>query len=176
MKKLVLTLLVTALLVALSAGVTMALGPQACKGMGSAGRQVNNFSQNRSQGMGLFQDELSDSQIDEAADLREDFYNSTSDLRDERRDLNHEIRNLEFRGASNAEIGEVEDKLEEIEAEFEAKREEHIAEMQSILTDEQLESIEEFQSEHCRRLDGDFVKGARNHSANNKSGRRMNRK
>jgi len=176
MKKLVLTLLVTALLVSLGAGAIMAQGPQAGKGMGAAGNQINNFSQNRSQGMGLFQVELSDSQIDEIADLRDDFYNSTSDLRDERRDLNREIRDLEFRGASNAEIGEVEDKLEEIDAEFEVKREEHIAEMESILTDEQLESIEEFQSEYGRGLDDGFVRGARNNSTNNKSDRGMNRK
>jgi len=176
MKKLVLTLLVTALLVSLGAGAIMAQGPQAGKGMGAAGNQINNFSQNRSQGMGLFQVELSDSQIDEIADLRDDFYNSTSDLRDERRDLNREIRDLEFRGASNAEIGEVEDKLEEIDAEFEVKREEHIAEMESILTDEQLESIEEFQSEYSRGLDNGFVRGARNNSTNNKSDRGMNRK
>ena len=136
MKKLLLTLLVTALLVGLGAGATMAQGPQAARGMGSAGRQINNFSQNRSQGMGLFQVELNDSQINKIADLRDDFYNSTSNLRDERRDLNREIRDLEFRGASNAEIGEVEDKLEEIDAEFEVKREEHIAEIESILTDE----------------------------------------
>jgi len=170
MKKLVLTLLVTALLVGLGAEATMAQGPQAGQGMGSAGRQVNNFSQNRSQGMGLFQVELSDSQIDEAADLRDDFYNSTSDLRDERRDLNREIRDLEFRGASNAEIGEVEDKLEEIDAEFEVKREEHIAEMELILTDEQLENIEEFQSEYGRRLDDGFFRGY----GNNQSGWGMN--
>ena len=170
MKKLVLTLLVTALLVGLGAGVTMAQGPQAARGMGSAGRQMNSFSQNRSQGMGLFQVELSDSQIDEAADLREDFYNSTSELRDERRDLNREIRDLEFRGASNAEIGEVEDKLEEIDAEFEVKREEHIAEMELILTDEQLENIEEFQSEYGRRLDDGFFRGY----GNNQSGWGMN--
>jgi len=176
MKKIVLALLVTALLVGLGAGATMAQDPQAGQRMGSAGRQMNSFSQNRSQGMGLFQVELSDSQIDEAADLREDFYNSTSELRDERRDLNREIRDLEFRGASNAEIGEIEDKLEEIDVEFEAKREEHIAEMESILTDEQLESIEEFQSEYGRRLDDGFVRGARNNSTNNKSGRGMNRK
>ena len=176
MKKLLLTLLVTVLLVGLGAGATMAQGPQAGKGIGSAGNQMNNFSQNRSQGMGLFQVELSGSQINEIADLRDDFYNSTSDLRDERRDLNREIRDLEFRGASNAEIGEVEDKLEEIDAEFEAKREVHLAEMKSILTDEQLESIEEFQSEYGRRLDDGFVRGARNNSTNNKSGRGMNRR
>ena len=176
MKKLVLTLLVTVLLVGLGSGATMAQGPQAGKGMGSAGKQMNTFSQNRSQGMGLFQVELSDSQINEIAYLRDDFYNSTSDLRDQRRNLNREIRDLEFRGASNAEIGEVEDKLEEIDTEFEAKREEHIAEMESILTDEQLESIEEFQSEYGRRLDDDFVRGARNNSTTNNSVRGMNRK
>jgi Spy/CpxP family protein refolding chaperone len=176
MKKLVLTLLVTALLVGLGAGATMAQGPQSSKGMGSAGRQVNSFSQNRSQGIGLPQVELSDSQLDEAADLRNNFYNSTSDLRDERRDLNREIRELEFRGASNAEIGELEDKLEEIDADFETKRKEHIAEMESILTDEQLESIEEFQSEYGRRLDDDFVRGTRNNYTNNQSGRGMNQR
>jgi Spy/CpxP family protein refolding chaperone len=176
MKKILLTLLVTALLVGLGAGATMAQGPQSSKGMGSAGRQVNSFSQNRSQGIGLPQVELSDSQIDEAADLRDDFYNSTSDLRDERRDLNRELRDLKFRGASNAEIGKLEDKLEEIDAEFEAIREDHITEIKSILTDEQLESIEEFQSEYGRRLDDDFVRGTRNNYTNNQSGRGMNRR
>lgn len=59
----------------------------------------------------VLQIKLIDSQIYATEDLREDFYNSTSDLKDKRIDLNCEATNLEFRGTSNNQDGELEYKL-----------------------------------------------------------------
>ena len=59
------------------------------------------------------------------------------------RSLIREIRNLEFRGASDAEIREVEDKLEQVLSKINEKRIEYQKNIESILTDSQLETIEE---------------------------------
>lgn len=119
------------------AGVGFAQG----SGMNSGGRNYN--SQAKGTGVGYNLVELTDSQTDKIAEFRDEFYNDTEELRDEMRNLNREIRDLDFRGASNAKIGEIEDKLEEVLTEMDEKRIDHQENIESILTASQLESIEE---------------------------------
>ena len=64
-------------------------------------------------------------------------------LRNELKSLIREIRDLEFRGASDAEIREVEDKLEQVLSKIDEKRIEYQKNIESILTGSQLETIEE---------------------------------
>ncbi|PTW01345.1 hypothetical protein C8C76_105125 [Halanaerobium saccharolyticum] len=86
---------------------------------------------------------LTDYQIEKIMGFRDEFYNDTEELRNELRSLIREIRNLEFRGASDAEIREVEDKLEQVLSKINEKRIEYQKNIESILTDSQLETIEE---------------------------------
>jgi Spy/CpxP family protein refolding chaperone len=86
---------------------------------------------------------LTDYQIEKILEFRDEFYNDTEELRNELRSLIREIRDLEFRGASNAEIREVEDKLEQILSKINEKRIEYQKNIESILTDSLLETIEE---------------------------------
>lgn len=140
MKKYLTVLLVMAFVVTAFAGLTFAHGPQA-KGSGQAQARYN--SADRDFGLGYRSIELSEEQITEIADLREEFYTDTEELRDQLRDLNREIRDLEFRGASNAEIGEVEDQLEEVRAQMDEKRTANQEKIESVLTEEQLALMEE---------------------------------
>jgi len=86
---------------------------------------------------------LTDYQIEKIMGFRDEFYNDTEELRNELRSLIREIRNLEIRGASDAEIREVEDKLEQVLSKINEKRIEYQKNIESILTDSQLETIEE---------------------------------
>ncbi|MGM0549384.1 MAG: Spy/CpxP family protein refolding chaperone [Bacillota bacterium] len=137
MKKILAVLLVMGFIAVSFTGISFAQGP----GMNSGGRNYN--SQSRGTDVGYNLVELTDSQTEKIAEFRDEFYNDTENLRDEMRNLNREIRDLEFRGASNAEIGEVEDKLEEFLTEMDEKRIDHQENLESILTDSQLETIEE---------------------------------
>ena len=147
------------------AGVGFAQGP----GMNSGGR--NYTSQAKSTGVGYNLVELTDSQTDKIAEFRDEFYNDTEELRDEMRSLNREIRDLEFRGVSNAEIGEVEDKLEEVLTEMDEKRIDHQEKLESILTDSQLETIEENRFEGQGQFNNSGKsngRGSRNNRSNNR--------
>lgn len=165
MKKVLTVLLVMGFIAVSFAGVSFAQGP----GMNSGGRNYDTQAQGAGVGYNLV--ELNDSQTNEMADLRDEFYNDTEELRDKMRSLNREIRDLEFRGASNAEIGEVEDKLEEVLTEMDEKRIDHQEKLESILTDSQLESIEENrfegqgQSNNSSKTNG---RGSRNNRSNNR--------
>lgn len=165
MKKTLTVLLIMGFIAVSFAGFSFAQGP----GMNSDGRNYN--SKAKSTGVGYNLVELTDSQTEKISDFRDKFYNDTEDLRDELRSLNREIRDLEFRGASNAEIGEVEDKQEEVLNEMGEKRIEHQENLESILTDSQLETIEEKrfdgqgQSNNSGKTNG---RGSRNNRSNNK--------
>ncbi|PTX17778.1 MULTISPECIES: Spy/CpxP family protein refolding chaperone [Halanaerobium] len=86
---------------------------------------------------------LTDYQIEKIMGFKDEFYNDTEELRNELKSLIREIRDLEFRGASDSEIREVEDKLEQVLSKINEKRIEYQKNIESILTDSQLETIEE---------------------------------
>lgn len=141
MKKLLSILLVLAFVVTVFTGGIFAHGPQSK--MGSSANQPRFNEDSREFGIGYNRIELSEEQINEIADLRNEFYNETEELRDQLRDLNYELRELEFRGASNAEIGEVEDKIEEVLVQMDEKRVSNQEKIESVLTEDQLALIEE---------------------------------
>src|SRR6056297_3650535 len=120
MEKLLTGLMVIVLTAVLLTGAVSAHGPQSK--MGAANNQPRYNMSDRDFGTGYNRVELSEEQINEIADLREEFYNQNEELRDQLRDLNREIRDLEFRGASNAEIGEIEDQIEELLVQLDEKR------------------------------------------------------
>ena len=141
MKKLLATLLVMVFVVTGFTGLIFAQGSQSM--MGSVNNQGSYNNEERGYRVGYNKIELSEKQINQVADLREEFYNETEELRDQLRDLNREIRDLEFRGASNAEIGEIEDKIENILIKLDEKRAANQQKMEAVLTEEQLNLIEE---------------------------------
>lgn len=141
MKKFISILLVLAFVVTVFTGGIFAHGPQSK--MGSAANQPRFNEDSREFGTGYNRIELSEEQINEIADLRNEFYNETEELRDQLRDLNYELRDLEFRGASNAEIGEVEDKIEEVLVQMDEKRVSNQEKIEAVLTEDQLALIEE---------------------------------
>ena len=141
MKKLLAALLVMTFVVTVFTGGIFAQGSKTM--MGSANNQPRYNADGREYGAGYNRVELSEEQINEIADLRNEFYNETEELRDQLRDLNRELRDLEFRDASNAEIGEVEDRIEEVLIQMDEKRTANQEKMESILTEEQLNLIEE---------------------------------
>jgi len=154
MKKVLVSLLVMAFVVTVFTGGIFAQGPQSK--MGAANNQNRYNMSDRDFGVGYNRIELSEEQINEIADLREEFYNETEKLRDQLRDLNYEIRDLEFRGASNAEIGQVEDQIEEILVQMDEKRITNQEKMESVLTEEQLNLIEENRLNSEERFQGRF--------------------
>ena len=103
----------------------------------------NHNSQATSEGVGYKSVELTDYQIEKIMGFKDEFYNDTEELRNELKSLIREIRDLEFRGASDSEIREVEDKLEQVLSKINEKRIEYQKNIESILTDSQLETIEE---------------------------------
>jgi hypothetical protein len=137
MKKTLTVLLVMGFMAASFTGITFAQEP----GMNYGGRNYN--SQAKVEGVNYNLVELTDSQIEKIIEIRNEFFNETEKLRDQFEDLNHEIRNLKFRRASHVEIGEVEDQLEKVLNEMNEKRSENQENIKSILTDSQLEKIEE---------------------------------
>lgn len=163
MKKLLTALLVMVVLGTVFTGVVFAHGSQSKMGS-AANNQPRYNSGERSYGVNYNRIDLSEEQINEIADLREEFYNETEELRDQLRDLNHEIRDLEFRGASNAEIGQVEDQIEEVLVQLDEKRTANQEKMESVLTEEQLNLIEENRLNNEDRFQGrsnnDFGPGA----------------
>jgi len=164
MKKLLTALLVMVVLGAVFTGAVFAHGSQSNMGAANNQPRYNAGEKNYGDGVGYNRIELSQEQINEIADLREEFYNETEELRDQMRDLNRELRDLEFRNASNAEIGEVEDKLEDIFMQMDEKRmanQENIAE---VLTEEQLNLIEENRLNNEDRFQGRFNNGFGHHS------------
>ncbi len=158
MKKLLTGLMVMAFVVVLFSGGVFAQGAQSK--MGAANQPRYNMS-DRDFGVGYNRVELSEEQINEIADLRNEFYNETEELRDQLRDLNHEIRDLEFRGASNAEIGQVEDQIEELLVQLDQKRTANQQKMESVLTEEQLNLIEENRSNFEESIQGRFKNNLR---------------
>ncbi|MFN2341082.1 MAG: Spy/CpxP family protein refolding chaperone [Halanaerobium sp.] len=154
MKKILTVLLVMAFVVTLFTAGVFAQGPQSK--MGAANNQPRYNMSDRDFGVGYNRVELSEDQINEIADSREEFYNETEELRDQLRDLNREIRDLEFRGASNAEIGEVEDRIEAVLVQLDEKRITNQQKMESVLTEEQLNLIEENRLNSEERFQGRF--------------------
>ena len=154
MKKLLTGLMVMAFVVVLFTGGVFAQGAQSK--MGAAANQGRYNMSDRDFGVGYNRVELSEEQINEIADLREEFYNETEELRDQLRDLNREIRDLEFRGASNADIGAVEDQIEEVLVQLDQKRTANQQKLESVLTEEQLNLIEENRLNYEDRFQGRF--------------------
>jgi len=164
MKKLLTALLVMVVLGAVFTGAVFAHGSQSNMGAANNQPRYKAGERNYGDGVGYNRIELSQEQINEIADLREEFYNETEELRDQMRDLNRELRDLEFRNASNAEIGEVEDKLENVFMQMDEKRmanQENIAE---VLTEEQLNLIEENRLGNEDRFQGRFNNDFGHHS------------
>lgn len=154
MKKLLTTLLVMVFLGTVFTGAVFAQGPGSM--MSSSNYQPRYDGDQREYGVGYNRIELSEEQINEIADLREEFYNETEELRDQMRDLNREIRDLEFRGASYAEIGEVEDEIEAVLVQMDEKRIAHQEKIESVLTEEQLAAIEENRLNYEDRFQGRY--------------------
>lgn len=152
MKKLLTALLVMVVLGTVFTGAVFAHGSQSK--MGAANNQPRYNSDQRNYGVGYLRVELSQEQINEIADLREEFYNETEELRDQMRDLNRELRDLEFRGASNAEIGEIEDKIEAVLVQMDEKRIANQERIESVMTEEQLQQVEENRLNYEERFQG----------------------
>ena len=174
MKRLLTVLLVMAFIVTAFAGVSFAQGSQSK--MGAANNQPRyNAADNGNYGIGYNRIELSEEQINQIADLREEFYNETEELRDQMRDLNFELRDLEFRGASNEESGAVEDKIEAVLVQMDEKRTTNQEKMEAVLTEEQLALAEEnrqnFEGRFQGRFDNDFgPRSSRSYGKNRHSG------
>lgn len=179
MKKLLTALLVMAFLVTAFAGISFAQGQQSK--MGAANNQPRyNAAEDGINGVGYNRIELNEEQINQIADLREEFYNENEELRDQLRDLNRELRDLEFRGASNEEIGAVEDKIEVILVQMDEKRAANQEKMEAVLTEEQLALAEEnrqnFEGRFQGRFNNDFgPRSSRNSSRNGNDGFRSSR-
>ncbi len=154
MKKILTVLLVMVVLGTVFTGAVFAQGTQSK--MGAANNQPRYNADQRNYGVGYNRVELSQEQINEIADLKNDFYNKTEELRDQLRDLNHELRDLEFRGASNAEIGEVEDRIEEILVQMDEQRAANQKNIAEVLTEEQLNLIEENRLNNEERFQGRY--------------------
>lgn len=154
MKKLLTALLVMVVLGTVFTGAVFAQSTQSK--MGAANNQTRYNSEQRDYGVGYNRVELSQEQINEIADLRDEFYNETEELRDQLRDLNREMRDLEFRGASNAEIGEVEDRIEEILVQMDEQRAANQENIAEVLTEEQLNLIEENRLNNQERFQGRY--------------------
>jgi len=152
MKKLFTALLVMVFIGTTFTGAVFSQGSQSM--MGGANNQPRYNSGEREYVTGYNILELSEEQVNEIADLREEFYNETEELRDQLRSLNRELRDLEFRGASNAEIGEIEDKIEEVLVQMDEKRIANQEKMESVLTEEQLDLIEENRLNYGERFQG----------------------
>ena len=159
-----------ALVLSVVTGGVFAHGQQS--NMGAANNQPRYNSDEREYGFGYNRVELSEEQINEIADLRDEFYNETEELRDQLRDLNRELRDLEFRDASNAEIGEVEDRIEEVLIQMNEKRAANQEKIESVLTEEQLNLIEENRLNYEGRFQGQNNNHFGPHS--NRTGRRGN--
>ncbi|MGM0602556.1 MAG: Spy/CpxP family protein refolding chaperone [Bacillota bacterium] len=98
--------------------------------------------------------ELTESQIDSISELREEFYTETEELRDQLRNLRWDSRDLYVKGASNAEIGALEDEIEVIVEQLAEMREEHQQKIEALLTEEQLEVIENNRANFEQRFSG----------------------
>ncbi len=158
MKKLLTGVLVMAFLVTAFVGLTYAHGP-----MAKGGYNANTGDY----GVGYRQIELTESQLDKVSEYREEFYNESEELREELRDLNWELRDLHMTDASNEEIGAVEDRIEAALEEIEQMRAANQEKIESILTEEQLQQIEENRTNLERRFqDGNSDRYGRGFSDN----------
>ncbi|MGM0549005.1 MAG: Spy/CpxP family protein refolding chaperone [Bacillota bacterium] len=160
MKKVLTSLFVITLIAAVFTGTIFAHNSQ---------RQMRDYNENHhynSETRDYNRIELNQEQLNQIADLRDDFYNQTEKLQAQIRDLKYELRNLEFRGASNKEIGEIEDQLEELLVEMDQKRAEHQQKIESVLTDEQLDLLAEnrsqYQENYQRRFKDDYNRSTDN--------------
>lgn len=167
MKKIITGILVMTFLITAFVGMTYAQRPMGRTNFDQ--RQSSMHLDQRGFGMSFEQIDLSESQIDRMAELREDFYNDSSQLREELRALNWEIRDLRLKNASNTEIGAVQDEIEIIVSELNLMRTELQERMQNLLTDEQLAQVES----NFNNFQGRF--GDRDFRANRHSSLRTNR-
>lgn len=145
MKKILIGVLVLSFLVTAFVGMTYAQRPMNRENFNH--RHDGLYHSQRAVGMmgfGMNFEEINftESQIDRMSELREEFYNDSSQLREDLRALNWEIRDLRLKNASNAEIGAVQDEIEVILSELNEMRFEMQEKMQNLLTDEQLELLE----------------------------------
>lgn len=140
MKKLLTSLLVILIIGTVFAGGVFAHGSQSRMNSGNYQSAYNRQGEYQNNFQSL---DLSEEQINEIADLREDFYEQSESLRDQMRELNRELRDLEFRGASYEETGKIEDKMEAILVQIDEKRIALQEKIEAVLTEEQLQLIEE---------------------------------
>ncbi|ADQ14451.1 Spy/CpxP family protein refolding chaperone [Halanaerobium hydrogeniformans] len=150
MKKILTGILVLTFLITAFVGMTYAQRP-----MDRANHDQQQGSMHfaqRGSGMGYQELDLTESQVDRMSELREEFYNDTSELREELRALNWEMRDLRLKNASNAEIGAVQDEIDVIVSQLNEKRLEMQENMHNYLTDEQLALIEEARSDFQGRF------------------------
>jgi Spy/CpxP family protein refolding chaperone len=148
MKKLLTGFLVMTFVVTAFVGMTYAHGPQ-----GKYGAEYNQDSRNF--GSGYSQVEMTESQIDKMSEYRAEFYNESEEIRDQLRELNWELRDLYMKNATNEEIGRVKDEIQVLAEEMNEMRIENQEKIQSILTDEQLQMIEENSANFQNRFDDD---------------------
>lgn len=153
MKKLLTTLFVLTLVTAVFTGPIFAHNLQRQMG------HYNNDHHYNSETRNYNRIELSQDQIDQIAKIREDFYNQTEEIRTQIRDLKYKLNNLEFRGASRAEIGEVEDQIEELLIKMDEKRANNQEKMESVLTEKQLDLLAENRSSYDRGFTDDSARG-----------------
>jgi Spy/CpxP family protein refolding chaperone len=148
MKKLLTGFLVMTFVVTAFVGMTYAQGPQ-----GKYGGGYNDDA--RYYGVGIRQIELAESQINKMSEYRAEFYNESEELRDQLRELNWELRDLYMKNAANEEIGRVKDEIQVLSEELYKMRIENQEKIQSILTEEQLQMIEENRASFQNRFDDD---------------------
>lgn len=171
MKKVLTTLLVIFLIGGIFAGGVLAQGPNHHM---NRGPYRSGYDNQRDYRDGYQRIDLSEEQLNEIADLREEFYNESEGLRAELRSLNRELMDLEFRRASYEEIDKVEAEIDDVLSELDDKRLAHQKNIESVLTEEQLNIVEEnrYQAEerYNNRYDGRF--DSRNNYGHHGAGRR----
>ncbi|MFW6280647.1 MAG: Spy/CpxP family protein refolding chaperone [Halanaerobium sp.] len=146
MKKLLTVFLVLTFVLTAFVGMTYAKGSQ-----GKYGRV--NSDEARSYGTAYRQIELTESQIDKISEYRAEFYDESEELRDQLRELNWELRDLYLKNASNEEMGRIKDEIEVVAEDLSQMRAANQDKIKSILTDEQLEIIEENRTSSQNRFD-----------------------
>ncbi|RCW47773.1 MULTISPECIES: Spy/CpxP family protein refolding chaperone [unclassified Halanaerobium] len=127
-------------------------------GVGSSVMAYGGYGMNRGTaapqvGTGYQSVELTENQIDRISELREEYYNETDELRDQLRNLRWNLRDLYLKGASNEEIGAIENEIEVIVEKLAKMRGKHQQDIEALLTEEQLQEIENNRNNFGQRFE-----------------------
>lgn len=119
---------------------TMAFGGHGMMGGGFRGNYYNNQAQ---PGYNYQPMDLTEEQEEELAKLRDEYFAKTDELRIELRDINWEMRDLYGEEDSSEEFDLLEEKMNGIYDQLEEIQADHQEKVTAILTEEQLEELEE---------------------------------